>query len=354
MSEASRSPVRILIVDDDPVGARLLATLLASQGYATTTAVSGPEALARVAEALPDLILLDVMMPGMDGFEVANRLKAGEATRSIPIIMVTALDDRDARLRGFQAGVEEFVAKPVDRAELWVRVRNLLRLKEFGDLLADQNRTLERLVAERTAQLEDSYRETIFTLTLAASYKDEETGAHVRRISVYTAELARRLGLDAAFADTIYFASPMHDVGKIAIPDAILRKPGGFTPDEWAIMKTHAALGARMLAGGASPYLRMGAEIAQNHHERWDGSGYPQGLRNEAIPLSARIMIVCDQYDALRSTRPYKRALDHATTLDIMLKGDGRTVPEHFDPAVLAAFVACAETFREIYAAHEG
>jgi putative two-component system response regulator len=265
---------------------------------------------------------------------------------------VTALDDRESRLRGLEAGAEEFVTKPVDRWELRVRVRNLLKLKEYGDFLVSHNRLLETQVQERTRQLVSSYHETITAMTRAASYKDEETGAHVARVSFYSVELAQALGMDAEFCDTIHYASPMHDVGKIAIPDAILGKPGTFEPHEWEIMKTHAALGVKLLQGADSPYLAMGAQIAGGHHERWDGGGYPQGLKGEAIPLPARIMQICDVYDALRSRRPYKEAFSHERSVEIILTGDGRTLPSHFDPAVLDAFRRSTLRFGNIFEEH--
>ena len=348
-----KNAARILVVDDEERNRRLLVAMLEADGYTATEAADGAQALDLARQSPPDIVLLDIMMPGMDGYEVARALKAAEATRSVPIVMVTALHDRDSRLRGLEAGAEEFVTKPVDRNELRIRVRNLLRLKEFSDFLADHNRILEAQVQERTRQLSSSYRETIVTMTRAASYKDEETGAHVARISFYTVELAQALGLDADFCDTIHYASPMHDVGKIAIPDAILGKPGTFEPQEWAIMKTHAALGGKLLRGTDSPYLVMGAEIADGHHERWDGGGYPLGLAGEAIPFSARIMNICDQYDALRSKRPYKPAFTHEKALEIITVGDGRTMPSHFDPAVLAAFKGCVGRFRNIFEAHQ-
>lgn len=349
MKPGSPHSARVLVVDDEERNCRLFAAMLEVEGYMVTTAASGEEALELARSGSPDIVLLDILMPVMDGFEVARRLKADPATQSVPVVMVTALDDRDARLRGLHAGAEEFITKPVDRTELCIRVRNLLRLKEFSDFLANHNRILDVQVRERSLQLTASYRETIATMTRAASYKDEETGAHIVRISFYTVELAQALGMDAEFRDTIQYASPMHDVGKIAIPDAILGKPGAFTAQEWEVMKTHAAQGARMLRGASSPYLVMGAEIAGGHHERWDGSGYPSGLAGEAIPLSARIMNICDQYDALRSKRPYKPALSHETVVAIIVGGDGRTMPTHFDPDVLRAFPGCAERFRDIY-----
>lgn len=339
----------ILIVDDEPKNIRLLEALLGLEDYLTRSAASGEEALASIKEQAPDLILLDIMMPGMTGYEVASALKADPATANIPIIMVTALTDRDARLTGLNAGAEEFLTKPVDRAELWVRVRNLLRIKEYGDFLANHNQILNEQVRERTAQLEEAYRETVFTLVRAAEHKDEETGHHVRRISHYCQILAETMDLPEDFSTAIFHASPMHDIGKIGIPDHILLKPGGFTPDEWEVMKTHCALGASILASGSSPYSRMGAEIALSHHERWDGSGYPAGLKGEAIPLAARIMQICDVYDALRSLRPYKLPIDHERTVEIITQGDGRTQPTHFDPAVLAAFAKHADRFAAIY-----
>jgi putative two-component system response regulator len=340
----------ILIVDDEPRNTRLVEAQLANQGYRIRTANNGEEALRQAQAEPPDLILLDVMMPGMSGYEVAARLKQDQRTLSIPIIMVTALDDRESRLQSLEAGAEEFLNKPVDRSELWIRVRNLLRLKDYQNFLSRHNDILEQQVEERTRQLTEAYRDTIHTMVRAAEYKDESTGAHVQRISFYCVELAEFLALKKEFCDQIFHASPMHDIGKIGIPDAVLLKPGGFTEEEWAIMKGHSALGAQILRGGSrSPYLQMGAEIAMSHHERWDGGGYPEGLAGEQIPLSARIMNICDQYDALRSRRPYKPALSHEKAMEIITKGDGRTMPSHFDPEVLNAFVRITARFAEIF-----
>jgi putative two-component system response regulator len=349
---ATDMTARILIVEDEEINRRLFAAMLEVEGYSIMEAATGAQGLELARQERPDLVLLDVMMPGINGYEVARALKADVVTLAIPIVMVTALDDHESRLRGLEAGAEEFVTKPVDRSELRIRVRNLLRLKKLSDFLANHNRILDIEVRDRTRQLVSSFRETIATLTRAASYKDEETGAHVARISVYSMELAQVLALGAAFCDTIHYASPMHDLGKIAIPDAILGKCGKFDPQEWEIMKTHSARGAELLCGTESPYLLMGAEIARGHHERWDGRGYPAGLTGETTPLSARLVNICDQYDALRSKRPYKPAFSHGKALEIITAGDGRTMPSHFDPAVLDAFKRCAGRFRDIYEAH--
>jgi len=264
---------------------------------------------------------MDIMMPLMNGFEAARKLKEDPETRHIPIIMLTALEDRESKIRGLETGAEEYLTKPVDRMDLKVRVRNLLRLKEFSDFLANHNRILEKQVDKRTQALKDSFVETIYTLMRAAEYRDDETGIHVKRVSFYTRKLAEKLGMDKTFCETVFYASPMHDVGKLGIPDRILLKSGEFTPEEWEIMKTHTTIGAGILAETLSPYLRMGREIALGHHERWDGGGYPDGLRGDSIPLPARIMQICDVYDALRSKRPYKPAFGHAKTMKIMISG---------------------------------
>jgi putative two-component system response regulator len=347
-----REPSVVLVADDEDRNVQMLEMLLQTDGYSTIAAQSGIEALALAAEQLPDLIIVDAIMAKVDGFETVRRLKADPRTSVIPIIMITALDDRESKLRGLGAGAEEFLSKPVDGAEVTVRVRNLLRLKEHGDLLRNYNDSLEQQVKERTMQLEEAYRDTVFTLVRASEHKDEETGHHIRRISYYCRLLAAEMGMTGEFVDAIYHSSPMHDIGKIGIPDHILLKPGQLTEQEWSIMKTHCELGANILALGRSPYTRMGADIALNHHERWDGSGYPNGRKGENIPLAARIMQICDVYDALRSRRPYKSPFDHARSVTIISQGDGHTMPDHFDPAVLASFLTHSGHFDAIYEQH--
>ena len=273
-----------------------------------------------------DLVILDVVMPGMDGFEVAGRLRAEERTRTLPIVIVSALEDKESRIKGLAEGADDFLARPVDRLELKIRLQNLLRMKRFQDELAGQNAVLER-----------SNRETIHTLIRAAAHRDDESGAHVKRMGLYATLLSQRLGLNAGFRVIIGFASQLHDIGKIGIPDRILEKPEALGHEECDIMKTHTEIGGRMLALNSSPYLAMAADIARAHHEHWDGSGYPGGLKGAAIPSAARITKLCDIYDTLRSRRPYKPAMDHAAAASTMLLGDSKSMPSHFDPGLVAA-----------------
>lgn len=339
----------ILIVDDEKNNITLLETLLQMKGYTTISAYSGAEAISLASLHKPDLILLDVVMPEMDGFETVTKLKTDSDTQHIPVIMITALDDRETKSKALRAGAEEFLSKPINHTDLTIRVRNLLRLKKYSDLLAGDNQALEELVRQRTEQLDEAYCDTVLTLVRAAEHKDEGTGHHIKRIGHYCRMLAITMQFQRSFSNTIFHASPMHDIGKIGIPDSIMLKSSGLTPEEWTTMKTHCALGLSILKSGTSPYIKMGAEIALNHHERWDGSGYPNGLQGEEIPISARIMQICDVYDALRSRRPYKEPMTHQQAVDIITNGDGRTHPAHFDPNVLAHFCLHASQFALIY-----
>jgi len=341
----------VLIVDDLEANVQLLARMLVSAGYTSVASTMNPHEVCELhLKNRYDLILLDLQMPGMDGFQVMESLKEIETGGYLPVLVITAQPDH--KMRALKAGAKDFVSKPFDLSEVLIRVYNMLEVRLLHKELHNYNDVLEQRVQERTADLQESYLETIFTMTRAAEYKDEDTGAHVQRISYYSRELARMLGMDEEFVDKIFFASPMHDIGKIGIPDHILLKPGGFTPDEWEVMKGHASMGAKILSNSNSPYLKMGAEIALNHHESWDGGGYPNGKRGEAIPLTARIMNICDIYDALRSKRPYKPAFGHLKTVDIITRGDGRTQPEHFDPVIFSAFKQNHQSFRDIFEAY--
>ncbi|NTW28110.1 MAG: response regulator [Coriobacteriia bacterium] len=342
---------KILIVDDQEANILLLEQMLRRAGYVCVSSTTDPSGVCELhLKNHYDLILLDLLMPVMDGFQVMERLKEAEPDGYLPVLVVTAQPGQ--KLSALQAGAKDFVSKPFELTEVLARVHNMLEVRLLYKELNGYNEVLEQRVRERTADLQESHLETILTMARAAEYKDENTGAHVQRIGSYSRELAMILGMDEEAVDTIHFASPMHDIGKIGIPDHILLKPGDFTANEWEIMKGHTLMGAKILGDSESPYLKMSAEIALNHHERWDGSGYPRGKRGEAIPLAARITNICDIYDALRSERPYKPAFDHAKAVDIITYGDDRTQPKHFDPAILAAFEQNHQSFRDIFEAY--
>jgi putative two-component system response regulator len=341
---------KILIVDDQAVNIVLLERMLQGAGYLSITSTTNPDEVFKLhLKNRYDLILLDLQMPGMDGFQVMEGLKEIEPEGYLPVLVVTAQPGH--KLRALQAGAKDFVSKPFELAEVLARVHNMLEVRLLHKELHNYNDVLEQQVRERTADLQNSYLETIFTMTRAVEYKDVDIGAHVQRISYYSRKLARILGLDEEFIDNIFFASPMHDIGKIGIPDHILLKPSSLTPDEWEVMKGHTLMGFTILGNSKSSYLKMGAEIALNHHERWDGGGYPNGKRGEAIPLSARILNICDIYDALRSKRQYKLGYDHLKTMDIITRGDDRTQPKHFDPMILSAFEQNHQAFCDIFEA---
>jgi len=358
---------RILIVDDEQ-DVRPLRAFCEEQGYETIVAGNGYETVEQTLQYLPDLILINVMMPEMNGFEIIEKLKSSELTEHIPVIILEAPGSSLERRAGIAKGVDDFLAKPVDQTDFTLRVKNLLKLKECRDLLMDHKRILEEQVAMRIKALEwaferlekvyrkirTGYIETVYRLTLASEYKDEDSSAHIKRISLYAKELASALGMSKEYIETIYYASPMHDIGKVGIPESILLKRGELTPEEWEVVKTHTIIGAKILRNSRSPYLRMAEEIALTHHERWDGTGYPRGLKGEDIPVSGRIMHIVDQYDALRSRRPYKPVLDHESAMNVLTAGDVRSTPKHFDPQVFDAFMRSSGMFREIYEARRG
>lgn len=340
---------KILLADDDAIIIKFLGTVLEKNKFDFAVARNGMEAIEKAKSYGPDLILLDVMMPQIDGFEVCRRLKNDPATQHIPIIIITALADREPRMQGLSAGANDFLTKPIDRVELMVRAKNLLRIKEFEDFLRNYNEILKNQVQEKTNQIKEGYIDTIIRLTVVAEYRDEETAAHIRRVGSYCNEIAEYLRWSEEDREAIFYASPMHDIGKVGIPLEILLKRSSLTPEEFSLIKTHTLIGANILEGSKSKYLQMAKLIALTHHERWDGTGYPRGLKDEEIPLAGRMMNIVDQYDALRSRRPYKSPLDHEAAVRTILKGDGRTSPEHFDPNLRKVFAEIAPAFDQIF-----
>jgi len=282
-------------------------------------------------------------MPGMDGFEVTRRIRQSEKNRLLPIILVTALRETEYRIQGIEAGCDDFISKPIDKMELVARVRSLLKIKSFNDLQDNYRKELEYEVAVRTDELkraldrlQESSLETIYRLSMASEYKDEDTGAHIKRMSLYSAAIARKMGLDENDVRLILYSSPMHDLGKIGIPDLILLKPSKLDPVEWKIMMQHTNIGAGILNGSEAEFINLGEKIARSHHEKWDGSGYPNGLKGTEIPIASRITAIADVFDALTSKRPYKEPFSVEKSLSIIMEGRGT----HFDPDVLDSFFA--------------
>jgi len=357
---------RILVVDDDHFAQHLMRQMLEPLGYAVLLAGNGQEAIEAARRSRPQLILLDIVMPVMDGFQACARLKADPDTAHIPVVLVTSLEGREPKISGLAVGASDFLAKPVDGAELGLRVKNLLRVVEFETFLQQHNEQLDAQVRERTSQLEDalaalqrsreelkvSYLDTIFRLTTVAEYKDGFTSGHIKRVGLYCRHLARELGWNEEQQEAIYYASPMHDIGKVVVPNEILQKTTPLTDEEFEIVRGHTTAGARILQGSTSGFLQLAEVIALNHHERYDGGGYPRGLRGEELPLPGAIMSVADQYEALRSERPYKPPLTHRQVFDIITRGDGRTEPAHFHPQVLEAFADSTDTFAAIFEQH--
>ncbi len=336
MSSESLNRECILIVDDEPANLKLLDKMLRSQGYQSLVLVDDPRQvidLYRITQ--PALILLDVNMPHLDGYQVMEQLKLLNDPLLPPIVILTAQHGKDHLLRALAAGARDFIGKPFDRNELLMRVRNLLDAQMAHRLVYDQKAVLEEMVRARTEELRRTRLQIVQRLGMAAEYRDEETGNHILRMSHICALLARVIGWNEADCELILNASPMHDIGKIGIPDAIMLKPGKLEPHEWEIMKTHAAMGEKLLDGDDSDLMRMAREIALTHHEKWDGSGYPNGLAGEAIPLAGRIAALADVFDALTSVRPYKQAWTVEAAVGLIKDNNGK----HFDPALIEVFL---------------
>ena len=349
---------RILVVDDEATMRRLLEKLLRMEGYDVSLASSGEQALSELLKHGADTVLLDMRMPGMTGLDVCRQIRHHPRSLHTPVVFITAVNDRELRRKGMEAGADDFLSKPFDEVELLARIRNCVRVKRYYDNIEQQKERLEVAVQERTAALNDaiarltqsqldlrnSQEETIYRLARAAEFRDDETGQHLQRMSRYCQLIAQRIGLDEATCELLRIASPMHDVGKLGIPDRILLKPGRLTPDEFTIMKGHAEIGYRILVGSDATPLKMAATIAHTHHEKWDGNGYPRGLKGEDIPLYGRIAAIADVFDALTSARPYKPAWPLEDALQLMRTNRGT----HFDPTLTDEFFAALPEVLEI------
>ena len=345
----------VLVVDDTPENLQLMNALLKDL-YKVKVAGSGERALRIMSEsAPPDLVLLDIMMPDMDGYEVCRRMKANPKMSHLPVIFVTARSDSQDEEKGLDLGAVDYITKPISPAITLARIRTQLALKRASDLLHERNETLESEIIRRTRELSSIQDVTIMAMSSLAETRDNETGNHIRRTQNYVKALASQLQPHPRFSayltperiELLYKSAPLHDIGKVGIPDRILLKPERLTPDEFEIMKTHTTLGrdailaAENLLDSPNSFLQCAREIALSHQEKWDGSGYPEGLKGDDIPVSARLMALADVYDALISRRVYKAAMTHEEALVIIL--DGRN--KHFDPDVLDAFIAIADEF---------
>lgn len=339
MAEQDLIRPTVLVVDDTPENIHVLSGVLQDE-YSVRVATSGERGIAAArTDPQPDLILLDVKMPVMDGYEVCRRLKNDYQTQRIPVIFVTGMGEVEDEARGFELGAVDYIVKPINPAVVRARVRTHIQLY-------DQKRHLLELVQQRTRELEDTRLQIIRRLGRAAEFKDDETGYHVIRMSHYCRMMALAVGMPDYRAEILFNAAPMHDVGKIGVPDSILEKPGPLTPDEWSIVKRHPVIGAGIIGRHNNELLEMARVIALTHHERWDGSGYPRALRGEAIPLVGRIVAVADSFDALTSTRPYKQAWPVEEAVALLRREAGR----QFDPRLVPKFVEMMPQVRDIMA----
>jgi putative two-component system response regulator len=357
-----RSNVTILVVDDEPGVRGIVARWLQRDGYRCEQASDGADALAAMAKQSFSLVVSDIMMPGMTGIELLREIRT--RTPETATIMLTAVDDRTTATEAIELGAYGYIIKPFESSELLINVTNALRRRELEIQRDRYEQHLEEAVRQRTKEIETTQNVTIYGLATLAEYRDLETGGHIMRTQRYVRLLAESLAdcprfrdeLDPQTIDLFYRSTPLHDIGKVGVPDAILTKPGKLTAAEFEVMKQHTTFGhdaivraEKMLGQGTdNSFLRIARELTATHHEKWDGSGYPCGLKGEEIPLVGRLMAIIDIYDALVSRRVYKPPFSHAKAMEIITQGDGRVEPGHFDPDVLAAFVAKQDEIRQI------
>ncbi|AWK85749.1 HD domain-containing phosphohydrolase [Azospirillum thermophilum] len=336
----------VLIVDDDEANLFIMAAVVRRVDGAEPVTVAGPaEALDWLRNNEPDLILLDQMMPDMDGMELLRHIREDRRLNEVPVVMITANTSVEVRVRALDEGCNDFLTKPIVVPEVQARMRNLLALRQSRSLLRDRAALLAAEVDRVTAALQRQGQELVHRLSRAAECRDPETGAHIERMARYSEVIAEAAGFDRDYSRQLRHAAPMHDIGKVGIPDLILLKPGRLSPEELLIMRQHTQIGHRILADSAVPLLQLAAEIALSHHEKFDGSGYPHGLAGNRIPASGRIVAVADVFDALTNARPYKRAWSLTDARDFMLANRG----SHFDPDFMDAFLTRWDVIRDIH-----
>ncbi|SNR86687.1 HD domain-containing phosphohydrolase [Desulfurobacterium atlanticum] len=342
--------IKILIVDDEPFNVNLMDKLVRKAikrsfsifDFKITKTVSPTEALESIKSSPPHLLITDIMMPEIDGYQLIKEVRKLYNMEELKIIVVTSLEDRDSRIRALLAGANDYTVKPVDAVEFPIRIMNNIKLIENYLLLKDRTLLLENAVKEATKEIREREREIIFRLAEATEYKDAFTGNHIHRVAEYCKLIAEGYGCDKSFIESIYIASPLHDIGKIAIPEKILGKPGKLTQEEFEIMKKHTIYGANLLKGTKIPLLQFAQKVALYHHEKWNGKGYPEGLKEKEIPLEARITAIADVFDALTSVRPYKKAFPFEKAMEIIKEEIGKS----FDPELATIFI---EEEKEVY-----
>ncbi|HMK55114.1 MAG TPA: HD domain-containing phosphohydrolase [Dissulfurispiraceae bacterium] len=344
----------ILAVDDDPYVLEYVSSLLGEYGYSYIACRNAEDAFQKFMTVSVDAVLTDIKMPAVSGIDLLEKICLVRS--DIPVILMTAHAEIDIAVDAIKKGAFDFIIKPYRSEQLIHSVEKAVKYRRLTEKEKEYKKTLEETVERRTRELREALTmlrnmsaELIDRLTVVAEFRDTGTGFHNSRMGRYAKEISQALSMPPKFTEAVTFASPLHDIGKVGIPDTILLKPASLSKPEVEIMKNHTSIGEKVLAGSSYPFIQMAASIALNHHERWDGTGYPRGLKQTDIPVEGRIVMLCDQYDALRSSRPYKQPLSHDETVHIITVGDGRTLPEHFDPDVLNIFRKISDRFNEIF-----